>query len=94
MADATPMLSERSRSKPKGRTPALTLPTRGDQQPPEDPGLIPLTVAEIKRLFNLFTRRVQDAVHHLHWTWWRRRYQARAKWFQHRTRLRRQTQTP
>lgn len=78
----------------KTRAPAPTLPTRADQQPPDDPGLIPLTVAEIKRLFNLLTRRVQDAAHHLHWTWWRRRHQARAKWFHHRTRLRRQTQTP
>jgi SRSO17 transposase len=75
------------------RAPAPTLPTRPDEQPPEDPGLIPLTVAEIKRLFILTTRRLQAATHHLHWTWWRRRHQARAKWFHHRTRLRRQTQT-
>jgi hypothetical protein len=33
------------------------MPTRPDQPPPREPGLIPLTVAEIKRLFNLFTRR-------------------------------------
>jgi len=77
----------------KTRAPAPTLPTRPDEQPPEDPGLIPLTVAEIKRLFNLATRRLQAVAHHLHWTRWRRRHQARAKWFHHRTRLRRQNET-
>jgi SRSO17 transposase len=70
--------------------PAPILPTTPDDRPPEDPGLIALTVAEIKRLFCLATRHLQPETHHLHWVWWRRRHQARAKWFHHRTRLRRQ----
>jgi hypothetical protein len=45
----------------KTRAPAPTLPTRPDAQPPTDPGLVPLTVAEIKRLFILITRRLHDA---------------------------------
>jgi hypothetical protein len=53
--------------------------------------LIALTVAEIKRLFTLLTRRFQPQEHHLHWTLWRQRHQARARWFHHRTRLQRQT---
>jgi SRSO17 transposase len=73
------------------RTPAPILPTTPDQQPPENPGLIALTVAEVKRLFTLVTRRLLPETHHLHWIWWRRRHQARARWFHHRTRLRRQT---
>ena len=77
----------------KARTPALTLPTRSDEQPPDDPGLIALTVAEIKRLFILVTRKLHSEAHHLHWIWWRRRHQARAKWFHHRARLRRQAGT-
>jgi SRSO17 transposase len=64
-------------------------PTHPDEKPPEDPGLIPLTVAEIKRLTNLATRTGQQLAHHLRWSWWRRRHQARARWFHHRTRLRR-----
>jgi SRSO17 transposase len=67
-------------------------PTDPDDQPPEDPGLIPLTVAEIKRLTNLVTRTGQRLTHHLRWSWWRRRHQARARWFHHRTRLRRSLQ--
>lgn len=73
----------------KARTPAAILPTTPTDQPPADPGLIALTVAEIKRLFILVTRRLLPRTHHLHWTWWRRRHQARARWFHHRARLRR-----
>ncbi|GAA3522985.1 IS701 family transposase [Amycolatopsis ultiminotia] len=76
------------------QTPAPILPTTPDQQPPDDPGLIALTVAEVKRLFMLVTHRVLPQAHHLHWIWWRRRHQARARWFHHRARIRRQiTQT-
>lgn len=67
-------------------------PTHPDDEPPEDPGLIPLTVAEVKRLTNLLTRTGQRLTHHLRWSWWRRRHQARARWFHHRTRLRRSLQ--
>lgn len=74
-------------------TPAPTLPRTSDDQPPPDPGLIALTTAEVKRLFILVTRRLLPESHHLHWIWWRRRHQARARWFHHRTRLRRQTPT-
>lgn len=61
-------------------------PTSPTQPPPPDPGLIPITVAEIKRLFNLATRTCR-AGHHLHWSQWRRRHQARARWYHHRARL-------
>jgi hypothetical protein len=69
-------------------------PTSPDDPPPEDPGLIPLTVVEIKRVFNLITRTWQTIRHYLHWSWWRRRHQARARWFHHRARLRRQQSSP
>jgi hypothetical protein len=62
-------------------------PTSADQSPPEQPGLIPLTVAEVKRLHNLLTRVWRDTGHHLCWSWWRRRHQARARWYHHCARL-------
>ena len=62
-------------------------PTKPDDLPPADPGLIPLTVTEIKRLVNLLTRSWHSLEHHLHWHIWRRRHQARARWFHQRTRL-------
>ncbi len=77
----------------KTHAPQPILPTTPDDEPPDDPGLIAFTVAEIKRLFLLATRSQQPETHHLHWTWWRRRHQARARWFHHRTRLRRDQQT-
>jgi SRSO17 transposase len=69
-------------------------PTSPDDPPPEDPGLIPLTVAEIKRLFNLVTRTWQTIRHYLHWSWWRRRHQARARWYHQRARLPRHAPDP
>lgn len=65
-------------------------PARPDDQPPDDPGLIPLTVAEIKRLYGILTFRRHHAGHYLHWSWWSRRHQARSRWFHKRARLRRQ----
>lgn len=62
-------------------------PTSQNEPPPGRPGLIPFTVVEVKRLFNLLTRAWKDTSHHLHWSWWRRRHQARARWYHHRARL-------
>jgi len=77
------------------RTSVLAHPPRSpDDPPPQDPGLIPLTAAEIKRIFNQLTHAWQSIRHYLHWSWWRRRHQARARWFHHRARLRRQAADP
>ena len=60
-------------------------PTRPDQPPPADPGMIPLTVPEITRL--LTTPPARPPGHAEHWATWRRRHQARARWYHQRTRL-------
>ncbi|MFD0480681.1 IS701 family transposase [Nonomuraea thailandensis] len=62
-------------------------PTHPDEAPPDDPGLIPLTVAEVKRLFNAVTGHTPTLEHIAHWSTWRRRHQAHARWFHHRARL-------
>ena len=67
--------------------PTTPPPTSPHDIPPTDTGLIPLTVVEVKRLINLLTRRWHDLQHHLRWHLWRRRHQARARWFHQRTRL-------
>ncbi|MEV6861906.1 transposase [Streptosporangium subroseum] len=64
-----------------------TRPTRPDEAPPEGPGLIPLTVAEVKRPFNAVTGHTPTLEQAAHWSAWRRRHQARARWFHHRARL-------
>jgi SRSO17 transposase len=77
------------------RTSTLACPPASpDELPPADPGLITLTVAEVKRVFNLITRTWQTIRHYLHWSWWRRRHQARARWFHQRARLRRREANP
>jgi SRSO17 transposase len=77
------------------RTAALTRPpTSPGELPPQDPGLIPLTAAEIKRVFNLLTRAWHTIRHYLQWSWWRRRHQARARWFHQRARLRKRAADP
>jgi SRSO17 transposase len=45
-------------------------PASPDDLPPGDPGLIPLTAAEIRRVFNLITRTWQTIRHYLRWSWW------------------------
>lgn len=69
-------------------SPAPPLPVSADQETPDDPGLIPFTVPEIKRLYILVHQALHTIAHALHWSWWRRRHQARARWHHHRTRLR------
>jgi hypothetical protein len=62
-------------------------PARPDQPPPADPGLIPLTVHEVKRLLARILDRLRPPWHAAHWLQWRRRHQARSRWFHKRARL-------
>jgi SRSO17 transposase len=62
-------------------------PARPDQQPPADPGLIPLTVHEVKKLLADALHRPKPPGHAARWLWWRRRHQARSRWFHKRARL-------
>ncbi len=64
-------------------------PASPDQAPPADPGLIPLSVPEIKRLLAAIDTRTRPPGHVIHWDTWTRRHQARARWFHKRARLKR-----
>jgi SRSO17 transposase len=64
-------------------------PVRPDQRPPADHGMIPLTIPEITRLL---TTQPTRPGHTEHWSNWRRRHQARSRWYHQRTRLARDTQ--
>lgn len=61
-------------------------PRHPDQPPPADPGLIPLTIPEIKHL-TADTTTPRPPGHTTHWVNWRRTHQARSRWFHKRTRL-------
>jgi SRSO17 transposase len=67
-------------------------PVRPDQPPPPDPGMIPLTIPEIARLLAHRTLRLHPPGHATHWLDWRRRHQARSRWFHRRARLARSTE--
>jgi SRSO17 transposase len=64
-------------------------PVRPGQPPPADPGMIPLTVPEITRLLSIQPARTGHAEL---WSNWRRRHQARSRWYHQRTRLARDTE--
>jgi len=63
-------------------------PARPGQPPPADTGMIPLTVPEIARLLAWPAPPGSAA----YWLDWRRRHQARARWYHQRTRLAREAE--
>jgi len=64
--------------------------TPGSAAPP-DPGMVPLTVPQIKHL--LATRLTWHPPGHAdRWLDWKRRHQARARWYHQRTRLARNSE--
>jgi SRSO17 transposase len=64
-------------------------PTGPDAAPPAGPGLVPLTVPEVRRLLAAALDRSKPPGHAARWLWWRRRHQARSRWFHQRARLQR-----
>ena len=72
----------------RDRTDAQAPPPAGrTDRPPADPGLVPLSVREIKRLLAAALRRPEPPGHAARWLHWRRRHQARSRWFHKRARL-------
>ena len=70
------------------RTGSQAPPPAGPAQaPPANAGLIPLTVREIQRLLAAALSRPQPPGHAARWLQWRRRHQARSRWFHQRARL-------
>ena len=57
----------------------LSVMTATEPPPAPGAGLIALTRNEIRRLFTAATTTIRTAAHHLHWSTWRRRHQARAR---------------
>ena len=76
--------------------PAPVLPHHPDQAPAADCGMIPITRQEAHRLQH-HSSAISDQPSpatvnqwrsfHLHWSNWRRRHQARTRWYHYRTHL-------
>lgn len=76
--------------------PAPVVPRTSHDAPPDDYGLIALTVPEIRRLLTVFNQvsamvtprmAALRRAFELRWSTWRRRHQARARWHHYRKRL-------
>jgi SRSO17 transposase len=74
----------------KDRTSTQAPPPAAPDQAPPCTGMIPLTVPEIKRLLAGALTRPGPRRHTAHWLAWRRRHQARSRWFHQRARLNRE----
>jgi SRSO17 transposase len=66
------------------------LPASPDEPPPEDPGLVKVSVPEARRLLRLATTPMTAVARQLAYAWsrWRRRHQARARYHHYQARLR------
>jgi SRSO17 transposase len=64
-------------------------PASPDQECPADPGLVPLSVPEIRQITAALTSRPIPPPLIIHWDTWTRRHQARARWYHKRARLQR-----
>ncbi len=71
----------------KDRTDTQDPPVTPDQAPPAEPGMIPLTILEISRLLAARLLRPHPPGHATHWLNWRRRHQARSRWYHQHARL-------
>jgi len=56
-------------------------PATPDQAPPAEPGMIPLTIVEISRLLAARLLLPHPPGHARRWLNWRRRHQARSRWY-------------
>ena len=77
-------------AQPAGWADTGTLPTSADEPPPEDPGLVKVSVPEARRLLRLATAPISRATRQLGYAWsrWRRKHQARARYHHYQARLR------
>ena len=66
------------------------LPASAGAAPPEDPGMVKVSVPEARRLLNLATVPMTAATRQLGYAWsrWRRKHQARARYHHYQARLR------
>jgi len=66
------------------------LPASASEPPPEDPGMVKVSVPEARRLLRLATAPMTAAARQLGYAWsrWRRKHQARARYHHYQARLR------
>jgi hypothetical protein len=73
----------------RDRTGTQAPPASPGTAPPAGPGLVPLSVREVRRLLADALTRPKPPGHAARWLEWRRRHQARSRWFHKHARLER-----
>jgi SRSO17 transposase len=88
-AQATASIPAGADAQPASWADTGILPATADQPPPEDPGLVKVSVPEARRLLRLATTPMA-AARQLGYAWsrWRRKHQARARYHHYQARLR------
>ena len=71
----------------KDRTDTQPRPGHPDRALSAKPGMIPLTILEISRLLAARLLQPHPLGHATHWLNWRRRYQARSRWYHQHAQL-------
>ncbi len=77
-------------AQPAGWADTGILPASADESPPEDPGLVKVSVPEARRLLHLASTPMSAAARQICYAWsrWRRKHQARARYHHFQARLR------
>ena len=90
LAHATSAIPAGAAAQPAAWADTGALPSSATGQPPENPGLVKVSVPEARRLLRLATTPTTAATRQLGYAWsrWRRRHQARARYHHYQARLR------
>jgi SRSO17 transposase len=83
-------VADTAAAQPAGWADTGILPASADEPPPEDPGLVKVSVPEARRLLRLATTALTAAARAAGYAWsrWRRKHQARARYHHYQARLR------
>jgi SRSO17 transposase len=90
LAQAAGAIPDAAAAQPAHWADTGTLPASADEPPPEDPGMVKVSVPEGRQILRLATTPMTAAARQLGYAWsqWRRKHQARARYHHYQARLR------
>jgi SRSO17 transposase len=90
LAQAAGTIPDAAATQPAAWADTGTLPASADEPPPEDPGMVKVSVPEARQILRLATTPMTAAARQLGYAWsqWRRKHQARARYHHYQARLR------
>ena len=90
LAQAARAIPDGTAAQPAAWADTGILPAGADEPPPDDPGMVKVSVPEARRLLRLATTPMTATARQLGYAWshWRRKHQARARYHHYQARLR------